>query len=123
MTIFPRRSPTPLSPNPLPSIWVTDVKSQRHDILVDGFDISLAQCPVPEVMPEASYVAQHDILSEIPPELQGQYDVVHVRLFLVAIRNDDPVPVLRNLVSMLSTSRLIYCLSSEEKKCPETRNA
>ena len=43
-----------------------------------------------------------DALGEIPEELIGVYDVVQLRLFQVVVKDNDPGPLLRNVVSMLS---------------------
>ena len=36
-----------------------------------------------------------------------KYDIVNVRLFLCVVRNNEPLPVLKNLVKMLSSSPLL----------------
>lgn len=41
---------------------------------------------------------------EIPSELIGVYDVVHVAIFVLVVRNNDPGKMVRNLFRMLSTS-------------------
>lgn len=43
-----------------------------------------------------------DIHKDIPGELKGRYDIVHVRLLLTVVKNDDPSPILENLMDMLS---------------------
>ena len=43
-----------------------------------------------------------DAFSPLPHELVGKYDIVHLRLFIVLVRNNDPAPLLRNLIQMLS---------------------
>ena len=43
-----------------------------------------------------------DIHQPIPEELKGKYDIVNVRLFLTVVRKDDPLPILQNLMDMLS---------------------
>ena len=45
-----------------------------------------------------------DVHEPIPEGLRGKYDVVHVRLFLTVVRNDDPGPILENMLRMLSQS-------------------
>jgi hypothetical protein len=40
-------------------------------------------------------------LDDVPSELVGQYDLVHVRLLVLAVDNSDPRPMLRNLIKML----------------------
>ncbi len=43
-----------------------------------------------------------DALGEIPEELVGMYDIVHLRLFQVVVTDGDPGPLLRNMLRMLS---------------------
>ena len=77
--------------------------SREHESAqFDGFDISLTQCPPPEWLPSNVSIQKLDILKPLPEELAGQYDIVNVRLLFFVIRNDDPVPVLKNLLKMLS---------------------
>ena len=43
-----------------------------------------------------------DVFGKIPNDMIGNFDVVHIRAFAVIITNSDPMPLLKNLVSMLS---------------------
>lgn len=43
-----------------------------------------------------------DALGEMPEHLFGVYDVVQLRLFQVVVRDNDPGPLLRNVLKMLS---------------------
>ena len=43
-----------------------------------------------------------DVFGDIPEDLVEKFDVVHVRAFGVVITHSDPVPLLKNLVSMPS---------------------
>ena len=45
---------------------------------------------------------QLDALSEIPEHLVGMYDIVQLRLFQVVVKDNDPGPLLRNVLRMLS---------------------
>lgn len=72
---------------------------------LDGFDISLVQCPPPEWLPSNVSIRKLDIYKPLPEELVGKYDIVHVRLFICVIKDNDPVPVLTNLLKMLSESQ------------------
>lgn len=53
---------------------------------------------------------QLDALGEIPEHLFGIYDIVHLRLFQVVVKDNDPGPLLRNMLRMLSESSnlLVY---------------
>jgi hypothetical protein len=43
-----------------------------------------------------------DILKPVPEEFKGKYDIVHARLLLPLVKNNDPTPVLKNMFSLLS---------------------
>lgn len=45
---------------------------------------------------------QLDILGEVPEHLVGVYDVIQLRLFQVVVKDNDPVPLLQNVLKMLS---------------------
>ena len=61
------------------------------------------------------YLPRPDISEPIPETLAVQYDIVHVRLFMLVIQNVDPGPILENLVGLLSMSLANRCLHSTEK--------
>jgi hypothetical protein len=84
----------------LDSIWLLDVKP-GNAFRIDGFDLSLQQCPPAELCPEGCSIRQLDILGEIPEDLENIYDVVNVRLIQGALK-EDPVPALKNMMAMLS---------------------
>lgn len=83
-------------------IWLIDLSHEHGSAQIHGFDISLDQCPPPEWLPSNVSIHKLDIKKPLPKEFIGQYDIVNVRLFLCVIRNNDPVPVLTNLIKMLS---------------------
>ena len=41
-------------------------------------------------------------MAPIPTRLQGEYDVVHVGLLVMAVRRNNPGPLLENLMMLLS---------------------
>ncbi|THD00355.1 hypothetical protein EYZ11_000248 [Aspergillus tanneri] len=88
-------------------IWITDISREYPAAQIDGFDISFDQCPHPQSLPHNTSLRSVDIYQPLPEDLYGVYDIIHLRLFLVVIRNDDPVPVLSNLVKMLSGCSLV----------------
>ena len=85
------------------SVWLTDLSRQVHPTCqLDGFDISLSQAEPQVWIPSNVNLHQWDINTEPNPELQGKYDIVHIRLFVFVVQKD-PRPLLRKLLQLLST--------------------
>lgn len=89
------------------SIWLIELsKMLPSSTQLDGFDVDLTQFPPKQWLP--SNVAMHklDAFSTSTQDFAGKYDIVHLRLFTVLIKSNDPVPLLRNLIGMLSKDRV-----------------
>ena len=85
------------------SIWLLDVARDIDPAAkLDGFDVSLDQCPPSQWLPSNLNLHTWNIFEEPPAEYKGVFDVVHIRLITVAIKNNDPRPVLVNLRKLLS---------------------
>lgn len=41
-------------------------------------------------------------MQDPPADLQGKFDIVHLRLFTCVVENDDPLPILSHCLSLLS---------------------
>ena len=86
-----------------PRIWLIEVaRVLPSTALLDGIDINFNQCPPKEWLPNNLTWITHDILSEPPRKLCEKYDVIHVQLFITILRDGNPVPMLQNLMKMLS---------------------
>lgn len=83
------------------SIWLIDLAEQLPQAKLDGYDISSAQFPPTEWLPSNVQLETLDALAEVPKPLIEKYDVIHLGL-LVLVAGDDPLPLLRNVVRMLS---------------------
>lgn len=83
-------------------LWLADLSRQvSNKAQLDGFDIDTSQAMPKEWLPSNVHVRKWDVTTETPLDLLGQYDVVHVRLFIFVVRND-LVYILRNLMKLLS---------------------
>lgn len=69
---------------------------------LDGFDVSADHYPAKEWLPRNVTLDLFDAFRDVPEHLIGRYDIVHIRTFAVIVRNNDPGPLLRNLIKMLS---------------------
>ena len=85
------------------AVWITELGPLMPPTTrFDGFDISDDYFPAKELL--SSNVSLHvlDALGDVPDDLVGQYDIVHIRAFVVIVRNNDPVRLLSNLIKLLS---------------------
>lgn len=87
----------------LGSIWLTDLANYLpSSARIDGFDIDLTQCPPKEWLPSNVSVYNVNCLEPLPQHMLEQYDIVHIQLFHLAVHNNDPAPIIRNLLRLLS---------------------
>ena len=85
------------------SIWLLDLaRTLPPTTQLDGFDIDISDCPPERWLPSNITMRYLDALGEIPSHLVGIYDIVQLRLFQVVVKNNDPGPLLRNMLKMLS---------------------
>lgn len=90
------------------SIWLIDISRQLHSARLDGSDISAGQFPPQEWLPSNLSLTVFDVHGDVPVALQGKYDLVHVRLFLTVVKDNDPRPILNKMYRLLSQS--FFCL-------------
>ena len=86
------------------SIWLTQVarELESSSLSLDGFDIDISQCPPAEWMPPNVRYRVWNAYEDVPAELHEQYDMVHIRLFMINIKDNDASAIVRNVQKMLS---------------------
>ncbi|KAL9637969.1 MAG: hypothetical protein Q9204_001673 [Flavoplaca sp. TL-2023a] len=84
--------------------WLVDLAREHPGAHIHGFDISSAQFPHQYWLPKNTELSTLDILEPVPDKLRGKYDIVHVGLLVLVVQQDDPIPILENLLALLSTS-------------------
>lgn len=88
---------------------------------IEASDISLANAPPQGFWPENVTFREMDIFSEeLPEDVVGVFDVVHIRLFLCVISSGDPIPLLKNLMKLLKPGKFCVerCLSETDEISP-----
>ncbi|KAJ4294976.1 hypothetical protein N0V90_006984 [Kalmusia sp. IMI 367209] len=70
---------------------------------LDGLDVSHEQSPPPTLLPENINLRIHDCLLSPSEDLVGVYDIVHIQNFNSVIRENNPIPVIDNILRMLTT--------------------
>lgn len=94
--------------NILTSIWLLELSEDLPSTAkLDGFDISAAQYPPKEWLPENVDLFTQDAFKPFPQDILGTYDVVHLRFALCYVNDEDAEPLLKNLISLLSKCWLL----------------
>ncbi|KAI0206835.1 hypothetical protein F4808DRAFT_447505 [Astrocystis sublimbata] len=93
-----------------PLIWLVDLTRYLHGCAkIEGFDIDLRQCPPTEWLTSNVLVHRLDCLGPMPEHMIEQYDVVHIQLpFQVAVHNNDPGPIIQNLLHWPSRLHILF---------------
>ena len=87
-----------------PSIWLLEAAEDYPNAkALEGLDIALHQAPPEHFLPDNVRFKYLDLQEELPSEFVGRYDLVHARFLLGLVKNNDPVPILKNLLKLLST--------------------
>lgn len=68
---------------------------------LDAIDISFGQFPPREWLPPNLSLRLVDMFRPPPPELHQKYDIIHIRHFVCVVKDNDPTPLLQNLLTML----------------------
>lgn len=94
------------------SIWLADFANKTPNsssIYLHGFDVSPAQFPPGNEIsgPENRKIplSVQDACRPYPPEHQGRYDLVHIRLLTAGLKQDDYGTVLKNARNLLSMTK------------------
>jgi hypothetical protein len=85
------------------SIWLLDVAQQvPSTVQLDAFDISDKQFPHKDSRPDNMSFRVLDAFSQVPDELVGKYDVVHLRLWCCIVRDCNTAALIRHATQLLS---------------------
>jgi len=83
-------------------VWLLDMAQQLpRSTQLDGIDISFGQFPPREWLPQNVTLRLVDMFRPTPVELVEKYDIIHIRHFVCVVKDNDPTPLLRNLLRML----------------------
>lgn len=71
---------------------------------LEGFDISFDAAPPAETLPSNVSFRNWNANQGLPENLEGAFDIVHVRFFAFVLMNEQVQPVVERLFKMLSAS-------------------
>ena len=94
-------------------LWLFDLnKELPQTTSLEGFDVSLEQCPPRKWMRPNVQMREWNMYTEPSVDMQGVYEVMNVRFIGLAIQNGDPAPIIANLQKLLSESAFFSAISS-----------
>lgn len=83
-------------------IWLLDLASHLPpSAQLDAIDISFGQMPPREWLPHNVNLRLVDVFRPPTEDLVEKYDVIHIRHFVCVVKDNDPAPLLKNLLRML----------------------
>ena len=82
-----------------------------------GVDFTKLQFPTDEYLPKNVSLNIMDVFGQIPEEMVEKFDVVHIRTFALVIKSSDPMPLLQNLIRMISRVPPLFIAESIDILC------
>lgn len=83
-------------------VWMLELQSSSDSTYrFDGFDISSAQFPPADGLPTNVTFNVADCKQGFPPQFHNRYHVVHIRLVVAVMHEDDWALVARNVMQLL----------------------
>ena len=87
------------------SLWVLEAFEEYPEAdAVEGLDIAIHQAPAKHLLPENVHFKYFNAYEDVPFEYIGRYDLIHARFLLGLVKDDNPIPLIENLMQMLSES-------------------
>ncbi|KAJ5520142.1 hypothetical protein N7463_000595 [Penicillium fimorum] len=99
-------------------IWLRDLASVLPTTCqLDGFDLSGVMFPPKDTLPENITFHLQNLLEPFPEEYLGEYDVVNVRIMVVALSHDEWEPAVRNLMTLLKPGGYLQWVDCAAHEC------
>ena len=84
------------------AIWLLQVAEELPGAELVGFDNSNAQYPHEYILPSNVQLKIWDVKTPPPKEMEGAFDVVHLRNLLMLVKSNDPTVLIENCGKLLS---------------------
>lgn len=73
-----------------------------------GFDLDVTKFSLRNMNVPNLRFHQHDILSPFPEEMHGKFDLVHVRLLVLGLKDDEWATAVRNSIALLKPGAWVF---------------
>ncbi|KAF2759647.1 S-adenosyl-L-methionine-dependent methyltransferase [Pseudovirgaria hyperparasitica] len=92
--------------------WLLDLYRKMPQTMCDkvfyvGTDLSSDYLPPTGDMPQNMTFSTLDLYGDMPADFIGKFDVVHIRMFAVVVKGNDPTSLLQNVVKMLKPGGIL----------------
>ncbi|KAK1140230.1 hypothetical protein N8T08_010527 [Aspergillus melleus] len=99
-------------------IWLSSVSHQLPSTAtLDGLDIAFDLAPPKAFLPPNMTLREWDIFSEVPEDLVGSYDVVHISLLAFVLRSVDIDHVMGKMMKLLKPGGYLQWLEHDLLSC------
>ncbi|KAI3082636.1 hypothetical protein CBS147339_2516 [Penicillium roqueforti] len=99
-------------------IWLRELAAALPSTCqLDGFDLSDVMFPHKDALPENITFHHQNFLEPFPDEYLGEYDVVNVRVMVVALSSDEWEPAVRNLMTLLKPGGYLQWIDCAAHEC------
>ncbi|KXH62207.1 hypothetical protein CSAL01_10592 [Colletotrichum salicis] len=75
---------------------------------LDGFDMDSSKFPDPALLPANVNLRIGNVMEPFPQGMQGQYDLVHVKLLYAAMKKEDWLLAVKNLKTLLKPDGYLF---------------
>lgn len=109
--LLPQHIAKELEANPSPQIceiatgtgvWLKELaKTLPEKAELVGLDYDTTKFPTPKKLPSNVKLSYANAFEPFPEELRGRFDVVHLRLFVFAVKKGQGLPLVENLMTLL----------------------
>ncbi|KAL3448435.1 S-adenosyl-L-methionine-dependent methyltransferase [Aspergillus insuetus] len=98
-------------------IWLLELAPQLPStVLLDGFDISDNLFPHQSLLPDNLKFGVMDSFGDVPEDLVGKYDVVHLRLWCCVVTEGDPSTLIQSAMRLLKPGGYLQWDESDPRK-------
>jgi trans-aconitate methyltransferase len=81
--------------------FLLSIQPAYPEATLEGYDISSDLYPPTTSLPQNISLGELDLKQPFPEHMHGKYDLVHVRMLILAMLPEDWEPVVRNLTTLL----------------------
>ncbi|KAF9883289.1 hypothetical protein FE257_003780 [Aspergillus nanangensis] len=109
-------------------LWLIDVAREISTAQLEGLDTDLTRAPHTNWLPSNIHMRHWNMFEDVPPELEGKFDLVHIRLLVLVLSNVEIHKPLANFLKLVKPGGYIQwddvdCINIHVKKADGSLDA